>query len=502
MVEELTQDLQNRIDQWMESHRQEMVDDLCKLLSFATVSGGQNEQEWELFAKETRRALTFLSGLARKMGFSFRNYDNRVAVIEAPGRKGSIGLPLHVDVVPSGDGWHYPAFGGMVEDGAIYGRGTQDNKGPIIQWLYALYCMKDLGLNFRRTVRVILGTLEETGNWTDLDLYQEKESSPDMSIVTDCRFPLVTGEKGMMDLEIRLTWPKNMDFPKALNFLSLKGGERSNIIPNRAEILWESAEGQVKGASASLTHCLEDFFKANPKADSFPLSVSRSGDQPRVSLILLGKSAHGSSPENGHNALVDALSFLSETPELPVPFARGVRLLHHCAADMYGKGLGIAAEHDFIGKTTVNLGIGEIDRQGARLVLNLRPSLGWSPDKVLQTAQEKIASLEGAEELQVKAGFTGRVHEAILVDPEEQKELVGSLQRAYEAVMEEPCELRSMSGTTYMKKFPNAVGFGPVHIEKEGSKMHQADEHITVEQLMRNGRIFARALALLTGEEP
>ena len=39
----------------------------------------------------------------------------------------------HTDVVPPGDlgSWTYPPFGGVVEDGVLYGRGAADMKGAI-----------------------------------------------------------------------------------------------------------------------------------------------------------------------------------------------------------------------------------------------------------------------------------------------------------------------------------------------------------------------------------
>ncbi len=46
----------------------------------------------------------------------------------------------HVDVVPPGDvaAWTQPPFGGMIENGKIYGRGTSDMKGNIAAYVVAL----------------------------------------------------------------------------------------------------------------------------------------------------------------------------------------------------------------------------------------------------------------------------------------------------------------------------------------------------------------------------
>jgi len=50
---------------------------------------------------------------------------------------GTIVLMHHLDVVPAGEGWTVPPFGGIVKDGAIWGRGAIDTKGLGIAYLEA-----------------------------------------------------------------------------------------------------------------------------------------------------------------------------------------------------------------------------------------------------------------------------------------------------------------------------------------------------------------------------
>ena len=57
------------------------------------------------------------------------------------------GIVGHLDVVPVDSGWATDPFE-MVDkgDGFVYGRGTSDDKGPVVASLYALKALRDEGL--------------------------------------------------------------------------------------------------------------------------------------------------------------------------------------------------------------------------------------------------------------------------------------------------------------------------------------------------------------------
>ena len=63
----------------------------------------------------------------------------------------------HLDVVPEGEGWRLDPYSGTVEDGYIYGRGTLDDKGPMVAALFAMKALKDSGYVPARRIRMILG---------------------------------------------------------------------------------------------------------------------------------------------------------------------------------------------------------------------------------------------------------------------------------------------------------------------------------------------------------
>ena len=60
--------------------------------------------------------------------------------------------------------------------GMLYGRGTQDDKGPLLAALFAVKALMDAGVKFNKRVRFIFGTDEET-LWRCINRYKEKEEA-------------------------------------------------------------------------------------------------------------------------------------------------------------------------------------------------------------------------------------------------------------------------------------------------------------------------------------
>jgi len=70
-----------------------------------------------------------------------------------------------MDVVPAGEGWTHDPFGGEVVGGKVYGRGSADMKGNIAPLLTALSVLRELGIEPRYDIHVVLCTDEEIGGY-------------------------------------------------------------------------------------------------------------------------------------------------------------------------------------------------------------------------------------------------------------------------------------------------------------------------------------------------
>src|SRR5258708_13444406 len=54
----------------------------------------------------------------------------------------TVALNAHGDVVPPGEGWTKPPYGGVIEDGRMYGRGVAVSKSDIATYTYALAALR------------------------------------------------------------------------------------------------------------------------------------------------------------------------------------------------------------------------------------------------------------------------------------------------------------------------------------------------------------------------
>lgn len=76
-------------------------------------------------------------------------------------------LLAHSDVVPVEPGtesqWQQPAFGGVIADGHIWGRGTLDDKSSVLAWLEAFEYLLQLGFEPAIDIWLAIGHDEEVG---------------------------------------------------------------------------------------------------------------------------------------------------------------------------------------------------------------------------------------------------------------------------------------------------------------------------------------------------
>jgi acetylornithine deacetylase/succinyl-diaminopimelate desuccinylase family protein len=115
----------------------------------------------------------------------------------------TIALNAHGDVVPPGDGWTRPPYGGVVEDGRIYGRAAAVSKSDFATYTFALRALEAAGVKLAGSVELHFTYDEEFGGelgpgW----LLKHKHTQPDLVLGAGFSYQIVTAHNGCLQLEV------------------------------------------------------------------------------------------------------------------------------------------------------------------------------------------------------------------------------------------------------------------------------------------------------------
>ena len=123
------------IDEYLEAHLHESIEELKKLVAQPSVSAKD---------QGLPECAQMIAGMFRQRGFTVTIHETKGAPILSAERKGKNEKTLlfydHYDVQPPEplELWDSPAFEPEIRDGKLYGRGTSDNKGDIVNRLYVI----------------------------------------------------------------------------------------------------------------------------------------------------------------------------------------------------------------------------------------------------------------------------------------------------------------------------------------------------------------------------
>jgi len=453
----------------MEAKLREAVDalrdDLLRSLgeSVRIPSVGGAAEEGAPYGVEVRRCLDHALETARGLGLSVTDMDHQVGWCEYGEGAELVAVLGHLDVVPAGDGWDGGPFSGEVRDGRIYGRGTMDDKGPTMAAVYALAALKASGLPLGRRVRVLFGTNEETGS-QDMVYYKTHGGElPVMGFTPDGEYPLINGEKGLVDDTYRCGYRQS----GPMRITSLRGGTAVNVVPAQAVAELACPPELVKAWASKSTR------------DVACTAIDRG-----LRVEVRGVGAHGSTPEQGRNAIGLLARFLSAMP-LEGGAAQAVQFLaEKIGLETGGESLGAALTDDISGRLTLNLGVLRGDGNGMEVELNYRYP-------VTRSLEECGPAVRSAFE---NAGFrlVERDHKESLYVPEDSP-LVRTLLQVYADETGLPAVPKSIGGGTYAKSIPNIVAFGPIFPGDE-VREHKPNEFMEIDRLMENTRIIAEAM--------
>lgn len=460
------------IEQYIDSHRQEMLDDICRLCRIN--SERSSYQEGKPYGEGASRALAAGLSMAESYGFSINNYDNYVGTADLNNGPRQLDILAHLDVVPAGEGWTVTEpFEPVEKDGKLYGRGTADDKGPAVAALYAMRCVKELGLPVTKNVRLILGTDEECGS-SDIAHYYDVEEEAPMTFSPDGAFPVVNIEKGALAGHFTAEFEASAELPRVI---SIKAGTKVNVVPGKAFAVFAGLDDNLvreKGGEVEL---------------ETGVSFEIQGMNDTLEITAVGAGAHASKPDEGKNALTALLRLIAKLPFAECAQIKALHSLNELFPfeDTSGKALGIAMEDELSGDLTLAFDLLEVSETNLDATFDSRCPICSNEENVLEPVRKKLAD----------HGFI--LHNDSMRKPHHvdgNSDFVRTLLSVYELYTGREGKCESMGGGTYVHDLKNGVAFGAAMPETD-NRMHGADEFAVIDELLTSAKIFAQVIVEL-----
>ena len=362
----------------------------------------------------------------------------------------------HLDVVPSGDeaDWRTPPFEASIKDGWIFGRGVQDDKGPSMAALYAVKALLDSGVKFKKRVRFIFGTDEET-LWRCMGRYNELEETATLGFAPDSSFPLTYAEKGL--LQVKLHGPGS-------DQLELEAGAAFNVVPGKASYQGELLEQVVAGLQAA----------------SFDY------EQNDQQVTVLGLPKHAKDAAEGINAIVRLATVLQPLQAHPAL----AFIAEAVGEDATGGRLFGDISDEPSGRLSFNIAGLTLNSEKSEIRIDIRIPVLADKDQLVA----KLAEIAGRYQLD----YEEFDYLAPLYVPKD-SELVSTLMAIYQEKTGDTSPAMSSGGATFARTMPNCVAFGALFPGVEQTE-HQANERASLEDLYRAMDIYAETIFRLAGE--
>ena len=159
-------------ERFLKNNKRNIISDLRRLVEIESTKG--EEKPGMPYGEGPRKALDTALDMAREMGFEPEEYEGHMGWFDLEGeQKEHIATITHLDVVPAGEGWHFKPYELEEKGNWVVGRGTDDDKGPLIYCMYLAKFFKESGIKLKYTLRTLMGCNEETG-MNDVVKYLEK----------------------------------------------------------------------------------------------------------------------------------------------------------------------------------------------------------------------------------------------------------------------------------------------------------------------------------------
>ena len=477
-----TDDINRRITDYLAANWDTMLADFATLVEIPSVEdlAAADPAANAPFGPEPARALDAALAIAGRMGLQTVNHEGYIGTADMPGASATqIGIIGHVDVVPAGPGWHFEPYQMTRQDGYLIGRGTTDDKVPLLTALHAVNLWREIaadqGEALPYTIRVMFGANEET-DMKDVAYYRARNADPAFLFTPDAEFPVSYGEAGILHGEFA-----SAPIEDGL-IVQIEGGTAVNAVPGQAFAIVRADANALRSNDAHIT-----IVDAGINDQGAPLTR----------IDVQGKSAHASTPELGVSAIRVLIDFLLMNDLCTYAEKQFLMLMRAFMRTTNGAGLNIQCADDHFGALTAVGGVIKLEaaNDATRIVQSIDVRYPTC------TNAEKIAEeIERYTDI-IDARFTVLHNkEPFLLDP--QSPAVQALLEAYrEATGETDAQVFTMKGGTYARCFTTAASFGPEKPWEETPDwmggMHGPDEGASEASVKEAFRIYALTIGKL-----
>ena len=483
-------------DEIIEKNKNNIINTVCDLIKFKSVSTETNNIN-EPFGNECKKALDYFLNLGKSMGFKTKNVDNYCGYVEFGTGEELVGIIGHLDVVPAleSDGWSTPPFESSIRDGKIFGRGSIDDKGPVVAALYAMKAVSET-CNVNKRIRLIVG-LNEEKDWKCINYYKEHEEHPKIGFSPDANFPAIYAEKGIISIEL-----KNKFLIKNMTILNIDCNNNAiNVVPKYCSITLRY--------NSNNNHY--NFKNINNIENNTKIEIQNI-DENTIKIISYGTASHAAHPELGKNAITNLVTYLIENTkvsfdndlneysylytlyklglfEIQSPLLLSVENVINTISNFNNliklENINKKILRDETGILTSNVAV--LDYKDEKLItkINLRVPLETSLEYI-ENQYKKLSNI--FENIEIK---TIGYQKGILVP--KNSYLVKTLVDIFNKKTGMNKEAIAIGGGTYARAFENCISYG-MTMPGDSDMCHQVNEFIEINKLILSSKIYANAI--------
>ena len=476
-------------DKFLDDNFNRMQEELIKLISFPSVSEEDDDNVEEPFGINCKNVLNYTLDLAQSMGFKVKNVDNKCGYIEFGEGEEMVGIIGHLDVVPANfeDGWSIDPYKAEIRNGKLFGRGSIDDKGPVIASLFAMKAILDSGEKINKRVRLILG-LNEEKNWKCINYYKEHEEHPTIGFSPDANFPAIYAEKGIMTVELKHKF--NIQGMDIIDFNCYSNA--INVVPKKCSITLKY-NSKLFRPNHNFVSEVNELYRNNIEVQNI--------DEDTIKITSYGVASHASHPEEGINAISNLVQYLNEhtsksdaNEEIYLEKLYGLGFFDIESPEFLArKDIEFATEfeddsvvHDEpSGILTSNVGYVSYEDGVLTLRTNLRVPVTISLDSIFLRYRQLVRFFEDIEVT------NSGIQEPLFVDKDNY--LVKTLVDIFKEKSGIDAEPIAIGGGTYARAFKNFVSYG-LTMPGDKDMCHQVDEYIKLDDLLLGSKIYAEAI--------